>query len=168
MPRLRYLKNFDVSFDPSDFEEECENDDQGTGTDNTADNGQLQASTLAMADGDNEPATPTTGAGWWSNEQIIASIPDAKLHQTLLRYREMVKLLELECRVRSHVGSQEPGNIGRLRRSRSNAGRWLVNSPQAKRQKKQAKGQQKQLSSEQLLKALQLLQQIMSKKSKKE
>jgi hypothetical protein len=133
MPRLRKVKDYD-------FVVQEVSEDPSDTTDNNG--------------------TQPEQRGWWSNENIIASLPDAKLRETLNRHKLLWDLCQNEITRRHVQGIKVSGDqvfdirAGRhlFRRVQPQASTTVAKNVRASRRTKQT-----QLSAKQMLQALEML-----------
>jgi hypothetical protein len=99
--------------------------------------------------------------GWWSNENVIASLPDAKLRETYHRYRALADACDQELKRRASQGIKVRGEArfdvksgGRVYRSVETYHRVRGQTPARNKQRQSA------LTPEQLLQALQMLMKL--------
>lgn len=143
MPRLRRIKNYEIDF--TDCREESSD----------------EAVADEIGHGNYQGYESSNGQkGWWSNEAMVSAMPDNKLHQAVERYRSILRLCEQEL-VRRALVPDRPRRKGPLdnavRRGSSVSAQFSAKTT------KRPRGQQA-LTTEQMLKALEALCQMMQKK----
>ena len=92
MPRLRRVKDYDISFNPNDF---IVDDDEAHEVHEAASE-QSNASVEGTLSESDDTSEFTGGQSWLSSASIISSLDDQKLHQAITYHRGMAKLLEEE------------------------------------------------------------------------
>ena len=103
--------------------------------------------------------SPESPRGWWSNENIIASLPDAKLRENYHRYKSLADACDQELRRRACAGIK----VRAESRFDITIGRHVYHAVETPRRRAKALTKTTRgltLSPEQMIQALQMLQQI--------